>query len=119
MKEMPDQPLRIFVIWEPVLLTDWSPPTTGVLSRLHDGRAAQFWDRGLLVSQQMRQAAISNEWRGFAEVIKSERPVWDTIAIYAKGPRWDSAFPEPMFADRPVVQVMEEFRRHLHEALAK
>ena len=43
--------------------------------------------------------------------------MWDVVAVYAKGARWDSAFPEPVFADRPVVQVMEEFRRHLQDAL--
>jgi len=43
--------------------------------------------------------------------------VWDVVAVYAKGIRWESAFPEPVFADRPVVHVIAEFRRHLQDAL--
>ena len=36
----------MFVIWEPVLPTDWSSPSTATLRRISDSRAAQFWDKG-------------------------------------------------------------------------
>ena len=107
----------MFVIWESVLLTDWSAPSSKVLSRLHDTRAAQFWDRRLLLSREIKTAARGGSRGPLAQVSSNDGPVWDVVAVYAKGARWDSAFPEPVFADRPVVQVMEEFRRHLQDAL--
>ena len=107
----------MFVIWESVLLTDWSAPSSKVLSRLHDTRAAQFWDRRLRVSQEIKAAARGDSRSPLAQLSSDDGPVWDVVAVYAKGIRWESAFPEPVFADRPVVQVMEEFRRHLQDAL--
>ena len=88
-----------------------------MLYRLHDARAAQFWDRRLRVSQEIKAAARGDSQSPLAQLSSDDGPVWDVVAVYAKGARWNSAFPEPVFADRPVVQVMEEFRRHLQDAL--
>ncbi len=41
-----DAGIRVFVIWEPVLLTDWAAPSTASLARVPDSRVQQYWDRG-------------------------------------------------------------------------
>ena len=40
--------MRVFVVWEPILTTDWSPPTTFALHRIPDLRAQQYWDPDII-----------------------------------------------------------------------
>jgi hypothetical protein len=42
--------MKILVVWEPMLPTDWGAPTTPVLARISDARATQFWDKDHLVA---------------------------------------------------------------------
>src|SRR5260370_17920302 len=48
-----DLHLRVFVIWEPVLATDLSAPSTIAIRRLHDPRVKQYWDRNRVLSHAM------------------------------------------------------------------
>jgi len=48
--QLPGAKVRVFVVWEPVLPTDMSAPGTMTLERLHDARAAQFWDHDRILS---------------------------------------------------------------------
>ncbi len=48
-----DSHLRVFVIWEPVLATDLSAPSTMALRRIHDPRVKQYWDRNRVLSHAM------------------------------------------------------------------
>lgn len=50
--------VRAFVVWEPVLWTDLSPPSTRRLTSISDARVAQYWDPGHLVSASV----ISSAW---------------------------------------------------------
>jgi hypothetical protein len=43
--EINNPDVGIFVIWEPVLPTDFVAPSTAALARIPDARAAQYWDR--------------------------------------------------------------------------
>ncbi|HUQ91569.1 MAG TPA: hypothetical protein VM120_07795 [Bryobacteraceae bacterium] len=89
-------------MWERVLPTDWSRPSTAVLSRIADSRSTQFWDSGRLLSQRLGEK-------------KGERGsiVWDWIAIYPPGVTWGANPPQPAYQGRPVEDVAEEFRRSL------
>ena len=52
-----DRPdLRVFVVWEPVIVTDIGPPLTRVLALVRDRRAVQFWDPTHAVSRSMKAA---------------------------------------------------------------
>jgi len=44
------QNIRVFVVWEPVLWTDFGAPSTATLKRISDPRASQYWDKGHIVS---------------------------------------------------------------------
>ena len=105
-------PLKVFVIWERVLFTDWPTPNTRTLARIWDPRAVQYWDRGRALSEYMRSTYQGN---------KSELPdiIWDVVAIYPKGARWDNSLPANTYFDGPVVDVMTEFRKQLSNALAQ
>jgi hypothetical protein len=96
--------LRVFVVYEPVLATDWSPPSASTLQRISDPRAAQFWDKERLISHSMGE----HDRRSL---------VWDYIAVYPPGARWDDRPPEPAYSGRPVVQVADEARAALRKIL--
>ncbi len=104
MEEFAGKPVRTFVIWEPVLLTDWSAPSTATLNRISTTRAAQFWDRGRLISRFMGE----HDRRSI---------VWDHIAIYPAGAVWAENPPDPLYEDGPVVRVTEGARAALTQAL--
>ena len=51
-------PIRVLVVWEPMLPTDWSRPSGMVQSRISDPRAVQFWDKNHLVAKELTAAAF-------------------------------------------------------------
>lgn len=96
--------MRAFIIWEPVLLTDWSSPSTAALSRISDARATQFWDKGRLISHSMGE--------------HDRRSVmWDYIAVYAAGTVWQDGPPQALYRGGPVVRVTDAARAALVQAL--
>jgi hypothetical protein len=102
LKEFPGRRVRAFVIWEPVLATDWGAPSTAALNRISDTRVAQYWDKGRLVSKFMGEH-------------DKRTIVWDHIAVYPPGAIWNHT--PPMFADGPVVQVLQAAREAIAKAL--
>ncbi len=96
-----DSHLRVFVIWEPVLATDLSAPSTVALRRIHDLRVKQYWDSKRVLSHAMGE---------------HDRPsvVWDYIAVYKPEQTWTDAPPRPEFTGRPVVRSIEGTRRALN-----
>ena len=46
----------VFVVWEPILPTDWSKPSTSALARISDGRVRQFWDPNHTLSAVLKKA---------------------------------------------------------------
>jgi hypothetical protein len=106
MHDFAGKPVRAFVIWEPVLPTDWAPPSTTSLSRISDTRAAQFWDRGRLISHLMGE----HDRRSV---------VWDYIAVYPPGALWQEGPPPPLYRGNPVVRVTDPARTALTRALTE
>jgi hypothetical protein len=106
MNAVPEERLRVFVIWERVLASDWAPPANSVLARIPDPRAAQFWDRERTLSRSM------GEKDGDRQSI-----VWDWVAVYKPGARWTAALPEPAFSGRPVADVAEKLTESVRRNL--
>jgi hypothetical protein len=96
--------VSIFVVWEPVLTTDWSSPSPAALRRISDVRASQYWDKGRLISHSLGE----HDRRSI---------VWDEIAIYPAGAVWDDAPPQPLYHGRPVVNVTAPARAALAQIL--
>ena len=103
LKEFPGKRVHAFVVWEPVLPTDWGAPSTAALNRISDGRVTQYWDKDRLVSKSMGEH-------------DKKSIVWDRIAVYAPGATWHQ---EPsLFTGGPVVKVLEPAREAITKALS-
>jgi hypothetical protein len=98
--------VRAFVIWEPVLATDWTSPAPPTLHRIADPRAAQFWDKQRLISHTMGEH-------------DRKSIVWDYIGVYARGAVWNDRPPDPLYHGRPVVDVTDDAAAALKKALAR
>ena len=103
MKQYSSKRVRTFVVWEPVLVTDWGAPSTAALNRIPDARAAQYWDKDRLISKSMGE----HDRRSI---------VWDHIAVYAPGALWNQT---ALFAGGPVVKVLQPARDAITKALAE
>lgn len=108
---MHDPNLRVFVVWEPVLATDWHAPGAAAVARIPDPRASQFWDRQHLLSQEIRRAAASGQ--------KQDGVVWDFIALFPPEARWTAAYPTAQFSGRTVVRVIDTVARALSQLTAR
>ena len=97
--------MQVFVIWEPVLPSDLFAPSTSSLKRISDGRVAQYWDKQRLVSHTMGET-------------DHDSIVWDHVAVYEPGRRWDTAPPEAAYSGGPVVKVIDETRTAIRQQLA-
>ena len=101
--DLAGKPVRIFVIWEPVLFTDWSSPSTATLGRVSNSTAAQFWDKNRLISHSMGERD-----RGSI--------VWDYVAVYPPGAMWEERPPKALYDGGPVVRVIDETRAAVVQA---
>jgi hypothetical protein len=114
MTELSGSTVRAFVIWEPILSTDWSGPSTGVLARVFDRRAAQYWDREQLVAKQMATHRDQPE----PDCCVRDGVLWDLAAVYARGARWTDRIPAAAFIDGPVVKIRDALKAAIVAAAA-
>lgn len=106
LKYHPAPAIRALIVWEKILATDWKRPGTSVLARVPDPRAIQFWDPDLMLSNAALPVLRAGASRitGSASLATGKH-VWDFVAVYSPGTRWESAFPFPDFAGAPVAGV--------------
>jgi len=105
LREINSQDVRVFVIWEPVLATDFVAPSTAALARIADARAEQYWDRKRALSHLLGERNRSTV-------------VWDHIAVYAPGTLWQDAPPNPIYSDNPVLDVIGGAKESIEQLLA-
>jgi hypothetical protein len=104
LREINSQDVRVFVIWEPVLATDFVAPSTAALARIPDARVAQYWDRKRTLSHLLGERNRSTV-------------VWDYIAVYAPGTLWQDAPPKPIYSDNPVRDVISGAKESIQRLL--
>jgi hypothetical protein len=104
LREINRQDVRVFVIWEPVLPTDFVAPSTAALARIPDARAAQYWDRKRALSELLGEH-------------NSSTVVWDYIAVYAPGTLWQDAPPKPVYSDNPVRDAISGAKESIQRLL--
>jgi hypothetical protein len=105
LREINSPDVRVFVIWEPVLPTDFVAPSTASLARIPDARAAQYWDTRRALSHLLGEHNRSTV-------------VWDYIAIYAPGTLWQDVPPKPIYSDNPVRDVIGGAKESIQRLLA-
>ena len=97
--------MAVFVVWEPVLATDWAPPNGSAQARTGDPRVEQFWDRARSLSTAIRAAG---DERVFGQRRLKGETVWDYVAVFPPGVRWEARFPVPAYAGAPVLDIIHE-----------
>jgi hypothetical protein len=85
----PSANLKVLVVWEPVLATDWGNPSPSLTAMIPDGRAIHFWDRGRRLSAMMGgpanlSALAHNEKVGF----RMKDIIWDTALVFPPSAKW-------------------------------
>jgi len=116
----PDVRVHVLVVWEPVIATDVAPPTTGTLARIHDRRAVQYWDHDRALSADIVQSVMAAPSRyDLADELFADSIVWDTVAVFPPGVRWDGDFPVPTYYGFPVVDAAPGLGEALSSASMK
>jgi len=95
-----DHALAIFVVWQPILATDWGKPGTGGLRRLSDVRVRQFWDADHHVAKALRQSLEGRDRE--PDCCDHNGVWWDFMAAFPPGGEWRDAFPEPLLLNGTV-----------------
>ena len=86
-----------------MLPTDWMAPTTGVLRRLSDARARQYWDKGHVLAHLMARDARPPQ--PTQNCCVRDETLWDLGAVYPRGALWNERIPAATVFDGPVVEV--------------
>lgn len=86
-------------------------PTTGVLRRIADTRARHYWDEDHVLAKVMARDARPPQPK--AECCTSDGILWDLIAIYPRGARWEATMPPAVVFDGPVDRVTDQMQAAL------
>lgn len=98
--------VRVLVVWEPMLPTDWSKPSGMVQARISDPRVVQFWDKEHLVAKELQQQLSS------AQICCQRNGIiWDVAVLYPGDMQWGSS--APVFFGGAVLDVADDVRQHL------
>ncbi len=112
--ELPQHDVRVLVVWQAILETDWTRPGAGILRRVHDRRARQYWDADNIFPRKLAEKLRSDAAHPQPRCCETDDGIpWDLVAVYPVGVRWDDALPAAAFIDGPVWRV----KRDLAEAL--
>jgi len=107
-----DRNLRVLVVWEPILATDWRPPTSGTLARLSDPRVRQFWDRNHLVSAALTALAAHNPPQPKPDCCIDRGFYWDSAILFPPGTHWNGPA-SSAFWNGPVVKAAPNLEKTL------
>jgi hypothetical protein len=106
LKQVGEQPVTVFAMWQPMLPTDWSPPASLVLSRMADVRVRQFWDPNHLMAKRL--AADAKPPQPEPDCCEQEGILWDLAVVYAPDAVWGQSLPTASFVNGPVVAAAED-----------
>jgi hypothetical protein len=111
LRQMPQESLRVLVVWERVLAADSLPPGPALRALIADPRATHYWDPGLLASREV--VRLSEERYG--RPIKEGGKAYDIVLLFAPGARWGELLPAPRYSNGPLPEVIEVVRERLAE----
>jgi len=106
LRQHPEADVRVFVVWEPILPSDWGAPGTLVLRRLSDRRVEQFWDKDNVIAAQLARDARPPQPK--QECCVHDEILWDLVAVYPPGSAWTTTAPVARVFNGPVVNVTSE-----------
>jgi len=104
----------VLVVWEPILATDWRPPSGSTLARIADNRVRQFWDPKHVVSAALKEHALRTPTQPKPDCCLQKGFYWDEAILYPARTHWKDA-PTSMFWNGPVVKVFSSLEGKLLE----
>ena len=116
LKSNPQIKLRVLVVWEPILASDWFHPSTGTLARVSDPRAMQFWDPKHIVSAELHRSRAAIPGQPEPSCCDHGGVYWDMAILYAPGATWTETLPRPAKMEGPVYKIAENLANELSGA---
>ncbi len=102
------------MVWLHITRGDVAPPGTSVLARVHDPRAAQFWDPERLLPDTLARDLPPAMVAAVADTDAAGHVViWDYAALFRPGVRWEGRLPAPDWQGSPVVDALDSLRARL------
>jgi hypothetical protein len=106
--------VRVFVVWEPVIVSDVAPPINRVLSRIPDPRVTQYYDKARLLSNLLvKTAREQKDFLLHGEELDRDTIIWDCVFAFPPGGRWEKDPPRPSFSGCTVVEAADALRAAL------
>ncbi len=107
--------MRVFAVWEPILLTD-TKPSAAVLGRLSDSRVTHYWDPQHVLAKRL--AEESRDPQPKPECCNRDGILWDLAALYHPGELWRDRIPPAVIFDGPVVRVHDRLAEAVRGTVA-
>ena len=104
----------MLVVWEPILATDWRPPTKSTLARISDCRVRQFWDPQHLVAVEIARIAEQKSVQSGPDCCVKKGFHWDEVALYEPHARWGDE-PTPVYWNGPVFRIPSALEKAFNE----
>ena len=98
--------IRVLVVWEPMLPSDWGKPTRLALFRIRDSKATQFWDREHLVAREVENQLAPDQ----LHCCTKDGIIWDVVGLYPDNAQWGAP---PSFIDGAVVYTEPEVSKRI------
>ena len=97
--------LTVLVVWEPILPTDWRPPSKSTMARVTDRRVRQFWDPDHLVATALSELAKQKPGQPQPECCVKNGFHWDEAILYGPEEHWKDA-PGAAYWNGPVWKII-------------
>jgi hypothetical protein len=111
LRRFPGVQVTVLAIWQPMLPTDLSAPTTGTLARLSDKRVRQYYDAEHLMAKRLELDAQPPQ--PVPDCCTRKGILWDLMAIYPAGAMWNERIPAATVFNGPVVDVIDALEKAL------
>jgi hypothetical protein len=105
--------MRVLIVWEPILPTDWSSPSGSTLQRIPDSRVKQFYDPNHIVSGKLREFAAKHPPQPEPKCCVQKGFYWDQAILYPRQVHWNDD-PGSDYWNGPVVKIISDLERTLN-----
>lgn len=115
-------PVTLLAVWEPIFDKD-PAPTRKLLGNITDRRVHQVWDPDHIISGEMRASEVAHpgslpQARTRTNSVDSGI-MYDTVAIFPAGARWETTLPEPEYLDVGLEAILPKVRDRLATSITQ